>query len=107
MTGAVRQGDLCAGTCDMGYEECPHSYSGGVCSGGSPSVFFNSKSAVRIGDTGETYCPHGGSFSSDAGSSTVFINGIAAVRIGDGISCMKCGQPGSHTTGSESVFIGG
>lgn len=107
MPGAVRVGDLCSGTCDMGYIDCPHSYSGGTCDNGSPSVFINSKAAVRVDDTGATHCPHSGNFKSVAGSSTVFINGKAAVRIGDNITCNSCAHSGSHTTGSGSVFIGG
>lgn len=107
MPGAVRKGDLCAGVCDMGYEDCPHVYSGGVCGNGSPNVFIGGYEAVRIGDTGATNCPHSGSFRSNAGSATVYINGISAVRVGDGIICIACGKGGDHTTGSDTVFIGG
>lgn len=107
MPGAVKVGDLCSGTCDIGECECPHTYDGGTCDYGSPSVFINGKAACRVGDGGATNCPHGGSFSSTVGSSTVFINNKAAVRTGDSISCTVCGESGSHTTGSSTVFIGG
>lgn len=107
MAAACRVGDTCAGTCNIGAPDCPHTYSGGTCDTGSPSVFINKKAAVRVNDTGATHCPHGGSFKSSAGSATVFINGKAAVRVGDSITCNTCAQGGSHTTGSGSVFIGG
>ena len=107
MPGACRVGDLCAGNCDIGALDCPHTYNGGTCDFGSPSVFINGKAAVRIGDTGATNCQHSGNFSSVEGSSTVFINGKKAARIGDGITCNSCGQSGEHTTGSSTVYIGG
>lgn len=107
MPGVCRVGDLCTGTCDIGAIDCPHNYSGGTCNNGSPSVFINNKAAVRVGDTGATNCPHGGSFSSVAGSSSVYINGEKAVRIGDGITCSVCSHSGTHSTGSGTVFIGG
>ena len=107
MPGACRVGDTCSGKCDIGALCCPHNYDGGTCDNGSPSVFINGKAAVRYGDTGTTYCPHNGSFSSNGGSSTVFINGKKAARIGDSIVCSRCGESGSHTTGSGTVYIGG
>ena len=107
MPGACKMGDLCSGTCNIGEMDCPHTYNGGTCDLGSPSVFINGNAAVRFGDTGATHCPHSGTFESSAGSSTVYINGKKAVRIGDGITCISCGQSGTHTTGSGSVFIGG
>ena len=107
MAAACRVGDTCSGTCNIGAMDCPHSYSGGTCDTGSSSVFINGKAAVRVNDTGETHCPHDGNFKSVAGSATVFINGKAAVRVGDYITCSRCAQGGSHTTGSGTVFIGG
>lgn len=107
MASAVRVGDKCSGTCNMGYIDCPHSYSGGTCDTGSSDVFFDGRAAHRSEDTGATNCPHIGSFSSLGGSSKVFINGKPAIRVGDSIRCSKCGNSGVHTTGSQSVFIGG
>ncbi len=107
MPGACRVGDTCSGTCDIGAIDCPHTYDGGTCDNGSPSVFINQRAAVRVDDTGATNCPHGGNFKSTAGSATVFVNGKAAARIGDNITCAVCAQGGSHTTGSGTVFIGG
>lgn len=107
MPGVCRVGDTCSGTCDIGAIDCPHTYNGGTCDNGSPSVFINGKAVVRVGDTGATNCPHIGSFSSTEGSSSVFVNGKAVVRIGDSISCVRCGKSGTHTTGSGTVIIGG
>lgn len=76
-------------------------YAGGVLIEGSPNVFVNAASAVRIGDAVDS---HGKSPHSSArmvtGSSSVFINKIGAVRRGDRASC------GHTATGSLNVFIG-
>lgn len=106
MAAATRIGDNTSGICDLGLECCPHSRTV-TNSEGSDNVFINRKAAHRENDGGEISCPHGGSFISTAGSSTVFINGKAATRIGDGTVCVGCGQGGSHSNGSENVFIGG
>ncbi|MGH0003803.1 PAAR domain-containing protein [Pseudovibrio ascidiaceicola] len=72
---------------------------------GSPNVFVNKISVVRIGDGvaahGCKKCPsHGRAMA--AGSGTVFVNGRAACRIGDGIDC-----GGSAAAGSGDVFFDG
>lgn len=106
MAAATRIDDNTSGTCDLGLECCPHGRTG-TNTAGSPNVFINKKAAHREGDDGSIACPHGGSFISTEGSSTVFINSKAATRIGDRTVCVGCGQGGSHTNGSENVFIGG
>jgi uncharacterized Zn-binding protein involved in type VI secretion len=69
---------------------------GGKNTVGSPTVFVNNKSAVRIGDAIE---PHGrGSHRSAvmaAGSGTVFANNISVCRNGDIANCGHEGTPGS------------
>lgn len=106
MPAAARLGDQEVGTCNMKEPCCPHSRVGtnGTV---SPNVFINGLGAHRKGDTGPCNCPHGGTFVTTGGSSTVFINGRSAVRISDSTNCQNCGQPGSHSTGSDNVFIGG
>ena len=106
MPAATRLGDTTTGVCDLGLPDCPHSRTGTI-SVVSGDVFINGLGAHRKDDTGPTNCPHGGTFQSVAASGTVFINGKGAVRVGDATTCVVCGQPGSHTSGSGNVFIGG
>lgn len=74
---------------------------GGVLIQGSPNVYVNNASSVRVGDR---VASHGDSPHSSprmvTGSSSVFINGISACRRGDRASC------GHRATGSSNVFIG-
>ena len=105
MAKATRVGDGTSGICDVGCEECPHGRRG-QNSEGSPNVFINGKAAHRLGDGGSCNCPHGGFFSSTAASETVFVNGKGLTRVGDGTSCQSCGMPGSHSSGSDNVFVG-
>lgn len=74
---------------------------GGKLAAGSPNVFVNKASSVRIGDAvqGHGNSPHS-SPKMATGSSSVFINGISACRRGDRASC------GHIATGSSNVFIG-
>ena len=106
MPAATRLGDSTTGTCNMGFDCCPHGRSGtnGQVSG---NVFINGMGVHRLGDTGPTNCPHGGTFSSTAASGTVFANGMGITRIGDATNCMSCGQAGTHTAGSHNVIVGG
>ena len=106
MAAATRIGDGTSGTCDLGLECCPHGRAG-TNSTGSPNVYINKIKAHRRGDTGPCNCPHGGTFQSTGCSKSVFINGRGATRIGDGTTCMACGMPGNHVSGSRNVFIGG
>ncbi len=74
---------------------------GGVLIGGSPNVFTNGASNVRVGDAvaGHGKSPHS-SPRMVSGSSSIFINGISACRRGDRASC------GHRATGSSNVFFG-
>lgn len=105
MPAATRIGDETTGVCDAGFDCCPHDRAG-TNTGGSPDVFINGIAAHRKTDAGGCNCPHGGTFQSTAGSTTVFINGLPATRVGDETTCQSCGQTGTHTDGSGSVFIG-
>ena len=103
---ACRIGDGTSGVCDVGDPDCcPHSRAG-TNTQGSPNVFINKKAAHRLGDGGPCNCPHAGSFKSVSASRTVFANGKGLTRIGDSTSCVVCGMPGSHVSGSRNVFIG-
>ena len=102
---ATRIGDSTSGTCDIKAECCPHDRSG-TNNSGSENVFFNSKNAHRLGDSGSCNCPHNGNFISDSGSNSVFINGKKATRAGDSTICQACNNAGSHVSGSDNIFIG-
>ncbi|MBP1852513.1 PAAR domain-containing protein [Rhizobium halophytocola] len=74
--------------------------------GGSPDVYVNGRSLMRVGDSYAAHACLAGHTGSHpralaAGSATVFINGKAAGRIGDAIDC-----GGSAETGSSNVYIG-
>lgn len=106
MSNATRIGDNTSGSCDVGCDFCPHGRTG-TNSSGSSNVFINRKAAHRLGDSISISCPHGGFGKSTGGSRSVFINGKAATRTGDATVCIACGEGGSHTNGSNNVFIGG
>lgn len=102
--GTVREGDSTTGTCNVGAPCCPHGRSG-ICYGDT-NVFINGKMAIKTGDTGNTYCPHGGTFITDMGSSTVNVNGKPLNLIGDSTPCQVCGISGTIISGSDNVFAG-
>ena len=105
MASATRIGDSTSGTCDIAEDCCPHSRSGTNTSG-SNNVFFNSKGAHRLGDSGNCNCPHGGNFQSTAGSHSVLVNNKPVARVGDSTSCQSCNKSGTHISGSNNIFIG-
>ncbi len=75
---------------------------GGPLLGGSPNVFVNGKSAVRVGDSVADHglSPH--TTATMAGSSpNVFVNNIKVSREADAASC-TC-----TATGSPNVFANG
>lgn len=74
---------------------------GGILTAGSPNVFVNGASAVRIGDSvaGHGNSPHN-SPKMAKGSSTVIINGIPVCRAGDTATC------GHAASGSGNVNAG-
>jgi uncharacterized Zn-binding protein involved in type VI secretion len=73
---------------------------------GSPNVFINGQSAVRVGDRVATHCApvgettecHDGTV--NQGSPNVFVNGKPKARFGDGVSC-----GGTLKEGSENVLV--
>jgi uncharacterized Zn-binding protein involved in type VI secretion len=69
---------------------------GGKNSVGSPNVFVNNTSAVRVGDAIESHGrrEHGNPIMG-AGSATVFVNGIPLCRSGDVANCGHVAGPGS------------
>jgi uncharacterized Zn-binding protein involved in type VI secretion len=68
---------------------------------GSPNVYVNGTSAVRIGD--KTYCGD----PATSGSPNVFINGIPVHRIGDSTGGHSSWVPNAAETGSSNVFSNG
>ena len=83
---------------------CPHNVTG-PSTKGSPNVFINGLSALRVGDPGiHSGCCGPNTWQCSEGSSTVFINGLPAVRQGD--KTTHCGGTGKIISGSEDVLIG-
>lgn len=72
-------------------------YAGGLIVTGSPNVFVNGASVVRISDT---VAPHGDHSTAVmvTGSSKVFVNGLGICRVGDQASCGDYGTGGSPNT---------
>lgn len=105
MPGAARLTDKSSCPSDShGNICCPHSVIGPATTG-SPDVYINGLSALRVGDSGvHSSCCGPNTWVCSEGSSTVFINGIPAVRKGDGTT--HCGGAGTIVTGSEDVIIG-
>ena len=65
---------------------------------GSPNVFTNKKSTIRVGDSTTCGDP------ATSGSATVFINGIAVHRKCDSTGGHASFVPNSAATGSTNVF---
>jgi len=72
-------------------------FAGGLLSTGSPNVFINGASVVRIGDTVNQHGDHSTS-AMITGSSKVFVNGVGICRAGDMASCGDYGTGGSPNT---------
>jgi uncharacterized Zn-binding protein involved in type VI secretion len=72
-------------------------FAGGLIVTGSPNVFVNGASVVRIGDTVNSHGDHSTS-SMITGSSKVFVNGVGLCRAGDVASCGDYGTGGSPNT---------
>lgn len=106
MPAAARVGDNANCPADIhGNPCCPHNVTG-PATAGSPDVFVNGRSALRLGDPGiHALCCGPNTWSCAAGSSTVFINGRPAVRLGD--MTQHCGGIGKIIGGSSDVFFGG
>lgn len=104
MPKVTRIGDNEVGTCDLGLPDCPHSRSG-INSVGSPDIIVNGIKLHRLTDTGPTNCPHGGTFASVSGSTDVIANNLQVTRIGDTTQCKKCGEKGTHVSGSPDVIV--
>ena len=84
---------------------CPHPCIGPAVAG-SPTVYVNSKNALRVGDPGvHAACCGPNTWTAKAGSGTVFINDKKAHRLGD--SDTHCGGSGQMVEGSPNVITGG
>lgn len=105
MRAAGRVGDQAKVELDMhGCSSCPHTAQGSATSG-SPTVFINDRSALRVGDTGKhVSCCGANSWTAVVGAPAVYINGKAAHRFGD--ATKHCGGGGQLITGSGNVFFG-
>lgn len=79
----------------------PNPFHQTVYASGSPNVFVNSKSVVRIGD--KTSCGD----PATSGSPNVFVNSIAVHRKGDSTGGHASWPGNSASTGSGNVFANG
>ena len=88
-----------------GCPACAHTCVGPAVSG-SPTVFVNSKPALRVNDNGvHAACCGANTWVAIAGSGTVYINSQAAHRLDD--ADQHCGGVGKMIEGSPNVFSGG
>ncbi|MBI5055072.1 MAG: hypothetical protein HZB61_00450 [Nitrospirae bacterium] len=88
-----------------GCPACPHVAVGPAIMG-SPDVFVNFKSALRVDDKGiHAACCGPNMWTAKTGSGTVFINGKAAHRKDD--KDEHCGGMGYLIEGSPDVIVGG
>lgn len=73
---------------------------------GSPDVYINNQSVLRVGDPGEhsETCCGDNTWRAKTGSSTVTVNGLPIHRVGD--ETEHCGGVGKLITGSSDVDIG-
>lgn len=84
--------------------ECEHVVEG-PAKQGSPDVFVNGRSVLRVGDPGEhSDCCGSNTWQAREGSPGVFVNGKRLHRLGDATE--HCGGEGSLVEGSPNVFIG-
>jgi uncharacterized Zn-binding protein involved in type VI secretion len=88
-----------------GCPACPHTCVGPAVAG-SPTVFVNSKPAIRVSDTGiHSACCGPNTWVAKAGSGTVYINSMKAHRMDD--ADQHCGGMGKMIEASGDVFSGG
>ncbi|NUN16650.1 MAG: hypothetical protein HUU55_23735 [Myxococcales bacterium] len=87
-----------------GCPSCAHPVIGPAV-GGSPNVFVNSKSALRVSDPGvHAACCGANTWNATTGAPGVFFNGMKAHRKGD--ATKHCGGSGKLVQGSSDVFVG-
>jgi len=102
-----RLGDKSLAPIDVhGKSCCPHIAVSGPAIEGSPDVFVNGLSALRVGDKGVHFvCCGTNDWKAMEGSDAVFINGKPACRLGD--KTKHCGGDGTLIAGSQDVLVGG
>lgn len=102
-----RLGDKSLAPIDVhGKSCCPHIAVSGPAIEGSPDVFVNGLSALRVGDKGIHFvCCGTNDWKAMEGSDAVFINGKPACRLGD--KTKHCGGDGTLIAGSQDVLVGG
>lgn len=102
-----RLGDKSLAPIDIhGKSCCPHIAVSGPAIEGSPDVFVNGLSALRVGDKGVHFvCCGTNDWKAMEGSDAVFINGKPACRLGD--KTKHCGGDGTLIGGSQDVLVGG
>ena len=105
MPQAGRVGDHAKNPSDAhGCAVCAHSVEGPATQG-SPDVFVNGRSILRVGDPGEHgSCCGSNTWQALEGSSGVFVNGKRLHRVGD--TTEHCGGDGALVQGSPNLFIG-
>lgn len=89
--------------CVGGCPSCPHPWTG-IITKGSANTTVNSIQVARKTDTGQIFCPHGGTFKIIQGSGDS-ANSPDLARVGDSVQCNKCGAVGKIIAGSPNVFV--
>jgi uncharacterized Zn-binding protein involved in type VI secretion len=99
MPDATLVGHGTVGTCNPGYDCCPHGRAG---TNGEGSAIFevDGRALHCIGHTGPTNCPHGGTFESVQGSAIFEVEGKPVTLVGHSTVCVVCGVTGAHSNGS-------
>lgn len=100
MPDATCVGHGTVGTCNPGFDCCPHGR-GGTNGKGSAIFEVDGQPLHLVDHTGPTNCPHGGTFSSVQGSVIFEVEGKPATLVGHTTVCRVCGVSGSHVGGSE------
>ena len=105
MSAVGRRGDEAkVGADSHGCPLCPHT-ARGPASEGSPNVFVNGRSVLRVGDRGKhSSCCGPNTWEAAKGAPAVFINDLPAHRQGDAVE--HCGGRGRLIQGSADVFVG-
>jgi|GEM_PF-1782727 len=84
---------------------CPHIAVSGPALEGSPDVFVNGLSALRVGDKGVHFiCCGENKWEAIEGSASILINGKPACRLGD--KTKHCGGDGTLIGGSSDTLLG-
>jgi len=101
MSGITRVSDISVGTCGCCCPDCPHPWVS-VHVQGSPDIYANGRSVMRMNDIGSSSCPHCSTSWAVQGSSNVFANKRPVHRLGD-VHLVGCGS-GVVVSASQDVL---